>query len=336
MSAAGEPVLVTGGAGFVGSHVVDALVDSGVRVRALVRPSTNRRFLDAQRVELRDGDITDGSDAGHERLVRALEGCSTLYHVAGVVTSARKENYQRVNVEGASRIARAAADAGVRRVILVSSQAAAGPSGSSAPRTERDAEEPMTAYGRSKLDGEHAVRAVANERGLQIVIVRPPAVYGPRDRAFVGLFKLIRLGIVPLHGAAHSQRISIVHAADLAHGIVLAATRAPSGATYFLTDGAQHTAIELAQAIARALGKKPAFLTIPLPVLSALAFAAEIGERVTGRAATVTRERLRQWTVPYWTISDARARAEIGYAPSRDLVAGMAETAAWYRSAGWL
>jgi len=336
MNAAGEPVLVTGGAGFIGSHVVDALLSRGARVRALVRPSTNRRFLDPERVEFHDGDVADPSDAGYERVVRALRGCAALYHVAGVVTSARKENYARVNVDGSARIARAAADAGVRRVILVSSQAAAGPNRSAAPRSETDVEEPMTAYGRSKLEGERAMRTVADTSGMDLVIVRPPAVYGPRDRAFLGLFKLIRLGIVPLHAAARSQRISIVHAADLARGIVLAAEHAPARAIYFLTDGEPHTGIEIAQAVALALGKRPAFVTIPRAALGAVAWGAEIGERLTGRAATVTRERLRQWMVPYWTISDARARAEIGYAPGRDLISGMAETAAWYRRARWL
>lgn len=335
MNAAGETVLVTGGAGFVGSHVVDALLGAGASVRVLVRASTNRQFLDPRRVEFRDGDLSGESDADFERLVAALSGCATLYHVAGVVTSARKSDYERVNVEGAARVARAAAAAGVRRVLLVSSQAAAGPSGPAAPRAESDPEAPMTAYGRSKLAGERAVRAVADAGGLELVVVRPPAVYGPRDRAFLGLFKLIGLGIVPLHAAAATQRISIVHAADLARGIVLAAERAPAGGVYFLTDGAEHTAAAIANAIARALGKRPAFITIPRPLLEAAAWGAEIGERVTGRAAMLTRERLRQWTVPYWTISDVRARAEFGYAPERDLVAGMAETAAWYRARRW-
>jgi nucleoside-diphosphate-sugar epimerase len=332
----GARVLVTGGAGFVGSHVVDVLLARGAAVSVLARATSSRRFLDESRVRIAEGDIADASERGYARLVDALRGCDTLYHVAGVVTSADRSAYERVNVEGSARAARAAADAGVRRILLVSSQAAAGPSRTAAPRTEVDPEEPMTAYGRSKLGGERVAREIAAERGLELVIVRPPAVYGPRDRAFLRLFRLIARGIVPLHASARQQLVSIVHAADLARAIVLAAERAPSGATYFVTDGTPHRGIELAQAIATALGKRPLYVALPQVILRCAAWGSEVVERMTGNAAMLTRERLLQWTAPYWTISDERARRELGYAHEHELFPGMADTAAWYRKAGWL
>lgn len=341
MSAAAAPVegpraLVTGGAGFVGSHVVDTLLARGAAVSVLARATSSRRFLDESRVRIVEGDIADESERNYARLVDALRGCETLYHIAGVVTSARKDAYARVNVEGAARATRAAADAGVRRILLVSSQAAAGPSPSATPRTEADPEHPMTEYGRSKLGGERVVRDIAAQRGLELVIVRPPAVYGPRDRAFLRLFRLVARGVVPLHASARQQLVSVVHAADLARAIVLAAERAPSGATYFVTDGEPHRGLELAQAIATAVGKRPLYIALPNVILRCAAWGSEVVERITGNAAMLTRERLLQWTAPYWTISDERARRELGYTHQYELLPGMAETAAWYRQVGWL
>ncbi len=336
MSGASPSVLVTGGAGFVGSHLVDLLAARGARVRVLVRPTTDRRFLEGVAVEYVLGDVADAGGSSDDALARAVEGCDIVYHVAGVVRAASRDVYGRVNAEGARRIALAAARAGVPRFLLVSSQAAAGPTPTARPRDESDPVSPVTTYGESKLAGERAVAEVARGTRTEVVVVRPPAVYGPRDRAFLVLFRSVAMGLLPLHAGAKRQVFSLVHVRDLVRGIALAAERAPAGGVYFLTDGVEHAPLEVADAIAGAVGRRPLRLFIPQAAVVAVAWASEFLEKWTGRAGFLSRERVAQWTAPRWTISDARARREIGYAPTWDVTSGMKETAAWYRQAGWI
>ncbi len=336
MTGTARAALVTGASGFVGSHLVDLLTARGDRVRALVRPTSSRSFLGHPALDIVTGDVADESPAAERDLEIACAGCDVVYHVAGLLRAQTQDEYDRVNARGAARLAGAAARAGVARFLLVSSQAASGPPPTDRPREEFDPDRPVTAYGRSKLGGEKLTLEVARESGLHVSIVRPPAVYGPRDRAFLTVFRLVSKGILPLYAGAARQEVSVIHARDLVLGLALAAERAPAGAVYFLTDGAQHTAADLGAAVARALGRRPLRFELPAAVGWAAAWTSEMAGRVTGRPVTLTRERLRQWTSPRWTISDARARREIGYESTVDLAAGMAETAAWYRKAGWI
>jgi nucleoside-diphosphate-sugar epimerase len=328
-----KPALVTGAAGFVGSHLVDALLAREVPVRALVRPTTNRQWLDPGRVAFALGDV--GDPHGEGALARAVEGCETVYHVAGITQADRPEAFDRVNAGGAERIARAAARAGVTRLVLVSSQAAGGPTRGPKPRTEEDLDTPVGAYGRSKLEGERRAAEALEGEGTDLVVVRPPAVYGPRDAAFAMLFRLAEAGVVPLPGGS-AQRLSLVHASDLAQGTLRVRERGRPGARYYLTSGPPVTTAELVDTIGRALGRKPLRVDVPSVMLRAAVSAAEAWTRATGRPARLTRARLADWMEPDWTVDDARARAELHYAPRVELAAGILETARWYRSAGWI
>lgn len=337
MSASNDarPVLVTGGAGFVGSHVVDVLLDQRATVRVLTRPTTDTRFLDPARVTMVHGDVGDEARAAQDALVRATVGCDTVIHAAGITQAVRPSDYERINARGTERIARAAVESGVRRFVLISSQAAGGPAPADRSRTESDPDLPLSRYGRSKLEGERLAHETLRNTQVSLVTVRPPSVYGPRDRAFLTLFRFAERGLVPLPGGP-GQVLSMIHARDLARGIALAAERSEAGRTYYLTDGVDHTAGELAGTMAQALGRKPLQFGVPFGILKAAVGLAETWSRASGRPSRLTRERLLDWTTSRWTVSDERARRELGFESAIDLPTGIAETAAWYRRAGWI
>lgn len=328
-------VLVTGGAGFVGSHVVDALLVRGERVRVLVRATTDRRFLPADRVTFVPGDVGDESAAGEAELERASAGARLVIHAAGVTQARHRDDFARVNSRGTERMTRAARSAGVARIVLVSSQAAAGPTPGSSPRVESDADAPVGAYGASKRAAELAARATLSGGATELVIVRPPAVYGPRDRAFLALYHLVNRGIVPLH-RPERQWVSLVHARDLAVALALAGERGRPDSTYYVTDGVPRTSASIVDAIASSLGKRPWRLDLPAAMLGLAVGAAEVFAAATGRPSQLTRERLADWTAPRWTVSDEAARRDLGYAPTIGFKPGIEETTAWYRSTGWI
>src|SRR5437867_3822980 len=237
---------VTGGTGFVGAHLVRALLERGDEVRCLVRNPAKAGALGwSSAVELVRGDLDDA---------RALrEGCAgaeVVYHVAGRVSAPSPAAFMAANRDGTARVLEAAAVERPRRLLYVSSLAAAGPTLPGQPIDESRPPAPVTPYGRSKLAAELLVRATP----VPWTIVRPPTVYGERDRELFKLFKLARAAVVPVFGDG-SQELSVIYAADLADALIAAATAQGSvGAVYYAAHPSVTTSRELVRAIARAVG----------------------------------------------------------------------------------
>ncbi|MDX5399840.1 MAG: NAD(P)-dependent oxidoreductase, partial [Actinomycetes bacterium] len=182
-------VLLTGGTGFVGPSVAEALARRGHRIRALVRATSDRRRLETiEGLEFADGDVCTA-----DSLPPALEGVDAVVHVAAVTKGLRRDDYFRVNHFGTRQLAEAAVAAGVPRFLHCSTLAVAGPMPLGRPSLEEDAPAPVSHYGTSKLAGEEAVRRHADK--LHLTIVRPPIVYGPRDKDFFEVFKMAALGV---------------------------------------------------------------------------------------------------------------------------------------------
>jgi nucleoside-diphosphate-sugar epimerase len=327
-------VLVTGASGFVGYHVAERLVRAGRPVRCLVRRTSSRSRLAPLGVELAEGDVAGGAGpGGGQALVDACAGCEAVVHSAGITNAVHPADYFRVNAEGTLRLWMAAEAAGVRRFLLVSSLAAAGPSPGDIPQDETVEPHPINAYGRSKLEAERVVLGVGGP--VAAVVVRPPAVYGPGDAAILTLVRAARRGWFPRVGKA-ARRLSLVHGADLAEGILLALERGAAGRVYYLTDGDVHDLWEVALAMAAALGRGVRPLPLPRAALWLGALGGEVAAALTRRPALLNLDRVRQLTRDRWTASDARARLELGYRSRYDLAAGMEDTIRWYRSVRWI
>jgi dihydroflavonol-4-reductase len=320
-----QDVLVTGATGFVGGHLVEALVARGDQVRCLVRPRSDRQRLPPS-IELVPGSIDDESALG-----RAVTGVNVVYHLAAVTSAADPTDYDRVNRAGVERVLAALmAHAPRGRLVFCSSLAAAGPTREGRPLTETDPPAPIGPYGVSKANAERAIAASA----VESVIVRPPAVYGPRDRDVLAAFKLAAHGIAIRTGPAR-QRLAFIHVEDLVRGLIQAG-RAPGARGVYYVNGANHEWEEIMAAIGRAVGRNPHVVAVPPSVVAAAGRVSRGWARVTGRKPLLTPERARDLVQPDWTCDDGRARRELGYAPRVALVEGMQATADWYRAEGWL
>ncbi|HTQ02471.1 MAG TPA: NAD(P)-dependent oxidoreductase [Polyangiaceae bacterium] len=326
-------VLVTGGSGFLGSHVVEQLSRAGRPVRALVRKSSDTRFLRSlPHVELVEGAVDDAAS-----VKRAAAGVTGIVHAAGLVKARSGEEFMRVNRGGTENLLDAALEsrATVRRFVLVSSLAALRPSDASGTPVPEDAEpRPVTDYGKSKLAAERA--ALARKAELPLVILRPPAIYGPRDREILAFFKSIKLGVLPLLGSTQN-RLSMIYGSDCAAACIAGLDRdVPSGSVYHVDDGSVHTLEELIMLAERAMGKKARLrFHLPRKLVETAALGAELYGRATNRAVMLTRDKLNE-LFEQWVCDSARARRELAWEPQVTFEDGVARTMAFYREAGWL
>jgi len=324
-------VLVTGATGFVGSHLVDRLIERGKSVRCLVRETSDLKYLKHPDIDFVYGGLDASTDWD-----AALTGVDTVYHVAGKTFARRASDYFAVNHKGTEAIVAASLRRrdNIRRFVLISSLAATGPSRTGEMVNEFTPPAPVTPYGRSKLMGEEAVRAVADL--LPITIVRPPAVYGPRDYGVYEFFKMIAGGMFPMIGN-YDKRVSLVHVSDLVEGIILAGESAASkGRVYFVSSEEAYLQSHVADHIAKILSKQPRRIAIPKAVAYVVALGAEAFAAVTRKPPVINRDKVTDLSQRCWGCSIERAKSELGYRQQVSLEDGLRETVDWYKREGWL
>jgi nucleoside-diphosphate-sugar epimerase len=319
--------LVTGATGFVGSHLAEALRRRGDEVTALVRSPKKAAALAPLGVRVVAGDLDDPGS-----LARAVEGQEVIFHVAGLVAARSESEFMRCNRDGTESLVVAASGAGASRFVLVSSMAAGGPAEPGKPLTGTEPARPVTAYGRSKLAAEAAVTAST----LPWVIVRPPTVYGPRDREVLKVFRMARLGVAPVFGDG-SQQLSAVHGADLANALVAAGTAAATvGKIYYACHPEVATSAEFVRAVGSAMGRRLSVVPIPAPVGRALLAVTEASARIAGQTTILTRDKANEFFQDAWTGDPGPLTRDSGWRAAHDLKSGLADTYRWYRNAGWL
>lgn len=324
-------VLVTGATGFVGSHLVDKLIDRGNTVRCLVRQSSKLRYLKHPTIEFAYGALDASTD-----WEAALADVDTVYHVAGTTFARRAQDYFTVNHQGTEAILAEAVKRRdqIRKFVHISSLAAVGPGPDGKPVNEDTLPAPITPYGRSKLLGEEAVHAVSDL--LPVTIVRPPAVYGPRDYGIFEFFKAVKGGMFPMIGR-NDKRVSLVHVRDLADGIILAGdSEASVGRTYFISSEDDYSMRAVADLIAALMRKRLRSFAIPRAVAYCVAIAAEAAAAVMRKPPVINRDKVTDLSQTSWTCSIERAQSELGYNPRVPLEEGLRETLEWYKSEGWL
>lgn len=300
-------IAVTGSSGFIGRHVTSFLAARGDEVVPVRRPF------------------------GPATLADVLRRVDTVVHLAGLVSALRDRDLFEANVDGTRVVAEAARSAGAT-LVHISSLAAAGPASPAAPRSEDDPPAPITAYGRSKLDGERAVSATD---GLRWTMLRPGVVYGPGDRALLPLFTFARRGIMPLVGRADAA-YTFIHITDLVRAIAAAVDHPADGDTMFVGHPRPVTSRQLLEGVRAATGTRAAIVRIPMAVARLAAIAGDVGGLVHGRPSVINSRRYVELASEGFACRVERLRDRLGIVAGIDIGDGLMDAAAWYRQERWL
>ncbi len=327
----GATVLVTGATGFIGHHLVEDLVGRGALVHCLVRESSDVSGLEKAGVRLHFGDLAKSAPPRE-----ALEGADYLFHCAGLTKAKTRREYFLANALACRHLYQACEThaPNIRSVIHLSSLASAGPTPNGAPLTEASLCRPITYYGRSKLEGEDIARAFSSS--LPICILRPPVVYGPREKNFFTFLKAIKNGIRLRIGTA-PRTLSLIHVADMVSAMLAAAERPPeAGAVFFVTDGQVYSWDEVSDAAMHHLRVRCRSITLPEGGLALAALVMETLGRLRKEAPLFDRQRVKDIRQSSWTASPDKFFTHYRFEPKFDMRTGLADTLGWYRENRWL
>ncbi len=313
----GRVVAVTGAAGFLGAHIVAALAAQGARLRILSHRRPPHPLWQSVPAEFVAGSVTDAAACA-----RLASGADAVIHAAGLIKANTRAAFFQVNAAGTATIAQATRGvAPAARFVLVSSLAARAPQ--------------LSPYAASKQAGEAAARQAFATAPQQLVVLRPPAVYGPWDREMLALFKAARRPLAPVFGTG---RAAIIHVRDAAAAIAAVALGAGSAGCHALPGPslAAYTVRELLQEAARAVGGHPRLLPLPAGLLLAAGMVSGWQARLRGTPAIFTAGKARELLHRDWVITAAEALPAGVHQPVIALRDGFRDTVAWYRSNGWL
>lgn len=323
-----QKVLITGASGFVGYHLIEAALADGLEVHAAVRLSSNVDHLEPFGLKYVIPDFSS-----RERLAELLvkHQYDYIIHAAGQTRSRSEAELNKVNAFYTMNLALAAQDAGIplKKFVFISSLAAIGPIGFNEEWPEAKTPEPVTGYGKSKLLAEQYLSELTS---IPWVVLRPTAVYGPREKDLFVLFKTFKRGFEPYIGR-FSQRLSFVYVKDLAMVAVRALKEPVRAKSYNISDGRHYDRYALAGMVKKLLQVRTFRFHLPLELIRLVA---SILEFTSTGAPLLNREKLRELTAPNWNCSIQKIQQDLGFLPAYDLEKGMQETLEWYITNNWI
>lgn len=326
-----ERVLITGASGFVGYHLIQEALKNNLEVFAAVRKSSNISHLKDLDIQYTDLVYNDPVALQKEMQDKQYQ---YIIHAAGVTRARTIAEYNDINAGHTYNIARAAVDSGItlKKFVLVSSLAAIGPLNNLDGIIDEDTlPHPVTAYGASKLLAEEKLKSIS---GLSYTILRPTAVYGPRDTGIFIFFKQLSKGIEAYIGKAE-QKLSFIYVGDLAKACI-SALQHGDHKTYNLSDGYSYTKYDLGNETRATLGRKTLKFHISVNFMKIVATLAENVSYLKGEAPILNKEKLNELTAVNWICSIESAKKDLNFVPQFDLQKGVAEAISWYKLNKWL
>lgn len=325
-----EKVLITGASGFLGFHLIEAAIANNLEVSAAVRKDSRIAHLQNLPVTITYPDFTDII-----KLRDAIISGQYAYviHAAGVTKANSSKEYNLVNAQYAYNLGKAADQAkdSIKKFIFISSLAAIGPLKNTAETiNETTPANPVTSYGKSKLLAENMLQ----ELTLPLIILRPTAVYGPREKDIFIMFKAIKKGI-EIYLGKQNQLLSFIYVKDVAN-LAISALISDQNGVYNISDGINYTRYELAFHLKKYLNAKTIKFHLPINVVKLTAFIFESSMRIFKKTAVLNREKLNELLASNWACDIKKAKNELGFAPTYDLERGLKESVDWYKQNKWL
>lgn len=324
-------VFITGATGFIGSHLTDELIKMNYQIKCLVRKTSNLQWLNNKPVELVYGTLFD-----NDVLTNAVKDADYVYHIAGVTFAKKKEDYYKGNTEATKNLLNICynTNSGIKKFVYVSSQTAVGPANSKIPVDEDADYHPITTYGRSKMEAEKIVKTYFDK--MNCTIVRPPAVYGPRDVAIYEYFKTMSRRLQPLIGFG-DKLVSLIYGPDLVKGIILAGELDKANSNiYFISSEKFYSWKEVGDITSRLMNKKTLKIKIPHFIIYTVGAFAQFFSLFSSKPAILNLEKCKDLTQKYWICSAEKALNELGFKESIGLEKGIEETIKWYKDQRWI
>lgn len=323
--------LVTGAAGFIGSHVVDLLLENGIEVTSFVMESDDPTWLKGKDTNLICGDCTDTQSL--ERVITT--DLDYIFHLAAVMNASDAEIYDRVNYQGTKNVVDICLEKKVelKRFVYVSSFAASGPSGKDEIKDETSPCEPVTEYGRSKLKAEKYLAQFCEE--LPYTILRLGLVYGPRNRnGIFSLFQVISRKIRPI---LKNARTNVVYVKDVATSMLLAAQKDEAVCrTYCIGENQIYSFRDIADTISKAFGGRMLSIPVSIPLLFGAGLVLQFFGTITRTTPLLDLRRVSDMRHRYWMYDTSAVTRDLGYETGYELIEGVRETVEWYRKQGWV
>jgi len=324
-------VLITGASGFVGYHLIEEALHNNLDVYAAVRKSSDISHLKHFNIQYTYPDFGDIIALKKDLKEKQYD---YIIHAAGATRATSQREYNLINAEYTFNLAAAAkaADINLKGFVFISSLAALGPLNTlNGEITEDTPPQPITAYGRSKLLAEEQLKSIST---LNYIILRPTAVYGPRDTGIYLFFKQLKNGIEPYIGSTE-QKLSFIYVKDLAKASIKALYSC-NQQTYNLSDGNFYSKYELGTIAKNVLNLKTIKFHLPVNFVKIIASLAEKVGSLNNKAAILNNDKLKELTAVNWTCSIDKAKYDLGYYPLFNLDNGLAETLIWYQKNKWL
>ena len=327
-----KKVLITGASGFVGSHLIDTALNENMDVYAAIRPESNVDHLKDLGIKFTQIDFSSIESIKNDLNVHQYD---YIIHAAGLTRAKNQEEYNEVNADYSRNIGLAVtlADHKIEKLVYISSLAALGPlqDGLDTAEEERHAK-PVTTYGTSKLLAEKYLQEIPN---LPLIILRPTAVYGPREKDIYTVIKSINMGLEPYIGYAE-QQLSFIYVKDLANLVFLALSSPVHNQNYNVSDGEVYNRYALAHVVKKVLKRKTFKVHFPLPLITKIASILEKLYSRSGKTPKLNADRVKELSAVNWTCSISKAKKDLGFQPQFNLERGLSETVEWYKNNNWL
>lgn len=321
-------VFLTGGTGFIGSHIAERLWEKGYELYALVRDPNNLKWLEGLDIHILKGDLFN--------IPKLPSDIQYIIHSAGSTKSCHLAQYYTVNQLGTASLFQAVEEQGLKpkRIVHLSSIAASGPCRNGIPVAEDFTPCPVTVYGKSKYLGE--AEALKVKEKFPLVILRLSAVFGPRDTDFFHYFKFIHKGILPAAGT-QSRFVSLCYIKDLVRAVLLSMEKdLSSGEIMNIADPTPYTWDELGRTAGAILGKKLKLIRVPLFVSYSFALFCELQSRITGKSNIISLDKFKDMKETSFVVDTAKSERLLDFRTSYSLKEGLKETLRWYVKKGWL